>query len=101
MAQDNPNYPIGTASVSWLDNQGQVHIRVYSTDGYKVSERCWDGNGWTNGGFGPQQGSSVSATCWQGSGGLSIRVYCTFEDTTTEWCTDQGGNWYQGAYTTS
>ena len=60
MAQDNPNYPIGTASVSWLDESGQIHIRVYSTDGYNVSERCWDGNGWTNGGFGPQAGSAVS-----------------------------------------
>ena len=43
----------------------------------------------------------MSATCWQGSGGLSIRVYCNFEDTTIEWCDDQGGSgWYQGAYTT-
>ena len=94
------NYPIGTAAVSWLDSGGQIHIRVYSTDGYNVTERCWDGNGWTNGGFGPQPGAAVSATCWQGSGGLSIRVYCTFEDKTTEWCIDQGGGWYKGAYTT-
>lgn len=93
------NYPIGTAAVSWLDG-GQIHIRVYSTDGYNVTERCWDGNGWTNGSFGPQAGAAVSATCWQGPGGLSIRVYCTFEDKTTEWCIDQGGGWYQGAYTT-
>ena len=36
-----------------------------------------------------------------GKGGLSIRVYCTFEDKTVEWCIDQGGKgWYQGAYTT-
>jgi hypothetical protein len=99
MAQDNPNFPVGTAAVSWLDSGGTIHIRVYSTDGFNVSERCWDGSGWTNGSFG-QAGSAVSATCWQGSGGLSIRVYCNFEDTTTEWCIDQGGGWYKGAYTT-
>ena len=34
--QDDPNYPIGTASVSWLDFSQTVHIRVYSTDGYNV-----------------------------------------------------------------
>ena len=99
MAQDNPNFPVGTAAVSWLDSGGVIHIRVYSTDGYNVTERCWDGSGWTGGSF-AQPGSQVSATCWQGSGGLSIRVYCTFEDKTIEWCIDQGGGWYQGAYTT-
>jgi len=98
---DMPSMPISTASVSWLDSGGTIHIRVYSCDGYKVYERCWDGSSWSNGSFGPQPGSSVSATCWQGSGGLSIRVYCTFEDKTTEWCIDQGGGWYVGAYTTT
>ena len=96
---DNPNYPIGTAAVNWLDGNGQVHIRVYSTDGYNVIERCWDDSGWTEGSF-SQAGSSVSATCWQVNGALSIRVYCTSEDQTVEWCTDQGGSWYQGAYST-
>jgi hypothetical protein len=100
MAQDNPNFPIGTASVSWLDGGGTVHLRVYSTDGYNVSERCWDGSGWTNGGF-KAAGSQVSATCWQNSAGANIRVYCNFEDKTIEYCWDAGGSgWYQGAYTT-
>ena len=98
MAQDNPDFPIDTASVNWVDSGGQVHIRVYSTDGYNVSERCWDGNGWTTSGF-KAQGGAVSATCWQVNGALSIRVYCTFEDQTTEMCIDQGGGWYVGAYT--
>lgn len=97
MAGD-PRFPIDTASINWLDSGGQVHIRVYSSDGYTVTERCWDGNGWTDGSF-TQPGSVVSATCWQGSGGLSIRVYCTAQDSTTEWCIDQGGGWYKGAYT--
>jgi hypothetical protein len=96
---DNPAYPVGTASVSWLDGSGTIHIRVYSTDGYKVIERCWDGKSWTAGGF-SQVGASVSATSWQGQGGISIRVYCTFEDKTVEWCWDPGRSWYQGAYTT-
>lgn len=101
MAQDNPGYPVGTASVSWLDSGGTIHIRVYSTDGYTVIERCWDGSGWTNGGF-KAAGDQVSATSWQNQSGPCIRVYCNFEDQTTEWCWDSGGSgWYQGAYTTS
>ena len=95
-----PSTPIATAAVNWLDSNGQVHLRVYSTDGYTVTERCWDGNGWSDGSF-KASGEAVSATSWQGGGGLSIRVYCTFQDKTTEWCIDQGGGWYVGAYTTS
>ena len=68
-------------------------------DGYKVIERCWDGKSWTTGAF-SQSGSSVSATCWQGKGGISIRVYCTYQDKTVEWCWDPGPTWYHGAYTT-
>ena len=95
---DNPNMPIGSAVVSWQDSGG-LHIRVYSTDGYNVTERCSDtgSSGWTTGSF-SQPGSAVSATVWQTSSGASIRVYCTNEDTTTEWCTDPGAAWYQGSY---
>ena len=94
----HPNFPIDTASVSWLDDSGQVHIRVYSSDGYNVTERCWDASGWTAGSF-AAQGSTISATAWQDGAGTSIRVYCTFQDKSTEWCSDQGGAWYQGEYT--
>lgn len=97
---DNPNMPVATASCSWQDSAG-LHIRVYSTDGYNVSERCWDGSGWTSTGFNAP-GSAVSATCWTtGGGSASIRVYCTYEDKTTEMCLDPGGSWYVGAYTVS
>lgn len=101
MAQDNPNYPVGTASVSWLDGGGTVHIRVYSTDGYNVSERCWDGSSWTTGGF-SAAGGQVSATCWQDSSGNHyLRVYCNFQDKTVEYCSDAAGAWYEGGYTTT
>ena len=96
---DNPNMPIGSAAVSWQDSGG-VHIRVYSTDGYNVTERCWDGNSWTTGSF-AAQGSAVSATCWPNGSSASIRVYCTFDDKTTELCLDPGGSWYVGGYTVS
>ena len=94
---DIPTMPIGTAAVSWQDSGG-LHLRVYSTDGYNVLERCYDGSSWTNGSF-SAPGSDVSATCWQDSAGVYIRVYCTFQDTTTEWCWDPGTGWYKGAYT--
>jgi hypothetical protein len=89
---------INTAAVSWTDNNG-VHLRVYQSDGYTVTERCYDQGAWTTGGF-SEQGDGVSATTWQQNGGPSIRVYCTFEDNTTEYCWDTGGGgWYKGAYT--
>ena len=96
---DIPSMPIGTASISWLDSGGTTHIRVYSTDGYKVEERCWDGSEWAMGSF-SAEGSQVSATCWQGQDGLHLRVYCTFQNKTVEYCIDQGGGWYVGAYST-
>jgi len=92
------NMPIATAVVSWLDGGGQLHIRVYSCDGYTVTERCADGQGWTTGQF-SQPGAAVSATCWNASDGAHIRVYCTFEDKTTEYCWDPATGWTQGSYT--
>lgn len=89
---------VSTAALSWFDSAGQLHIRIYSSDGYTVTERCADGQGWTTGSF-SQAGGSVSATCWQ-QDGTHIRVYCTFEDTTTEWCSNPGTTgWTQGSFT--
>jgi hypothetical protein len=96
-----PNMPIGTAAVSWADSNG-LNIHVYSTDGYNVTERIWSDHAgrWTNGNF-SQAGEAVSATSCLGSNGAQIRVYCTFEDQTTEWCSDFGGDWYKGGYTST
>lgn len=93
-----PRESFATAAVNWIDSGGQVHIRVYSSDGNNITERCWDAGVWTTGSF-TGAGDDVSATCWMGGEGLSIRVYCTLEGTTTEWCIDQGGGWYKGPYT--
>ena len=92
------NYPISTACINWFDSNNQLHIRIYSCDGYTVTERCNDGTGWTTGTF-SQPGSQVSAMCWN-AGGTHIRVYCTANDITTEWCADPGtSGWTQGSYT--
>jgi hypothetical protein len=97
---DNPNYPISTAAICWYDGQGVVHVRVYSTDGYNVIERCQDGGGpWQTGQF-SAPGSKVSATCWVAKDGVHIRVYCTGGDATTEWCCDPNTGWTKGTYTT-
>jgi len=96
----NPNFPISTAAISWIDGNGNTMIRVYSCDGYNVIERAWDGSGWSTGSF-SQPGSAVSATCQNRSGTVWIRVYCTYQDKTTEWCCDDGATWYQGAFTTT
>src|SRR3712207_2973675 len=95
-----PKTSIETAAVSWLDGGGQIHLRVYSSDGYTVTERCWDGSGWYDGGFTPK-GENVAATAWTTSD-ANIRVYCTYQGKVSEWCWDAGGSgWYQGAYTLS
>lgn len=98
MATDNENFPIATAAVNWFDTSNQLHIRVYSTDGYNITERCWDGQGWTTGGF-VAPGGAVSATAWTASDGAHVRVYATNDDATTEWCFDPATNWTQGSYT--
>ena len=92
---DNPNYPIATSAINWVDSNGQVHLRLYSTDGYNISEFCFDGQDWVQGQF-SAPGSAVSATCWPADGGVSIRVYATSQDVTTEYCADPGGSWVQG-----
>jgi hypothetical protein len=96
---DMPTMPVGTASVSWIDAGGAINLRVYSTDGYKVEERCFNGS-WTTSSF-SAPGSQVSATCWLVNGSPSIRVYCTFDNQTIEYCSDNGGAWYQGGFTTT
>lgn len=98
MAADNENFPIATAAVNWFDTSNQLHIRVYSTDGYNITERCWDSQGWTTGGF-AAPGGAVSATAWTASDGAHVRVYATNDDATTEWCFDPATNWTQGSYT--
>lgn len=98
---DKPSYPVSTAVVSWIDSNGGAHLHVFSCDGYTVIERYTDPgtNGWATGALN-QPGSSVSATAWTAGGSGSIRVYCTNDDGTIEWCSDAGAAWYQGAYTT-
>ncbi|HEY2069255.1 MAG TPA: hypothetical protein VGG48_06850 [Rhizomicrobium sp.] len=102
MMSGNPKYPVATASVSWFYPAGSLHIRVYSSDGYNVIERCIDqgGSGWTTGSF-SEPGAQVSATAWVGANGPSIRVYCTLDDVTTEWANDPGTGWVKGSYTTT
>ncbi|WP_404368529.1 hypothetical protein AB5I39_14945 [Sphingomonas sp. MMS24-J45] len=98
---DNPNFPISTAAISWFDGSGGLHIRVYSSDGYTITERCSDsgGPGWTTGSF-SQPGSAVSATVWVSGGEAQIRIYCTSADQTTEWANTSSG-WVKGTYTTT
>lgn len=93
-------YQTETASINWIDGQGDLHIRVYGSDGDNITERCSDtgGSGWTTGAF-AQPGSHVSATVWVVNGAPYIRVYCINDGATTEWCADPGKSWYQGSYT--
>ena len=94
----NPNYPISTAAVNWFDGGGQLHIRVYSSDGYTITERCNDGSGWVTGQF-SAPGKTVSAMVWTASDGAPIRVYATIDDNTTEWACDPTTGWTKGSYT--
>ena len=91
MAQD-------TATVSWGDGVN-FHIRVYSSNGVEITERCWDPSNdkWYTGLF-KDPGQNVSATCWKVGFQVHIRVYASNAGVTTEWCWD-GDVWHKGAYT--
>ena len=97
-----PATSVATAAINWFDSNGGLHIRVYSSDGNNVTERCIDagGSGWTTGSF-SQPGIAVSATVWTVSGAPQIRVYVTNFDTTTEWVNGANNTWTQGTYTSS
>lgn len=95
---DDTNFVTETACINWFDSSHQLHIRVYSSNGDTITERSNDGSGWTTGTF-SQPGSHVSAMVWTVNGGAYVRVYCTVEGTTTEWCWDPGTGWYKGGYT--
>lgn len=95
----DPQRPLRTASVNWFD--GNIHIRVYSSDGFNVIERAINqpDTAWRTTDF-SQPGAEVSATAWLAPDGAHIRVYCTLDDTTTEWCSDPGTpGWTKGGYT--
>jgi hypothetical protein len=100
MASNAPQ-TIATASASWIDAQGGLHLHVFSTDGFTVTERyaAPSTNGWTDGTL-SQPATALSATAWVDPNGGHVRVYCTNEDATTEWCLDgdTATQWYQGQY---
>lgn len=87
---------VQTAAVSWGTTPS---IRVYTANGGKITERCWDGKGWYTGAFN-EPGDNVSATCWLVGSTIHIRVYASSGSNTTEWCWD-GNGWTKGAYTTT
>ena len=98
MAGDNPNYPVSTAAVAF-DNGSAVELHVFSCDGFNVVQRVSTSNGWVDGTL-SVSGSTVSAAGWTDVNGPHLRVYCTTENTTLEWCQDgDGAAWYQGQYT--
>ena len=71
------------------------HLRIYSSDGVNITEKCWS-DGWVDGIF-KAPGQSVSATTWF-DGSVHVRVYAVNAGVTTEWCWDADGPWYKGAY---
>jgi len=88
--------PTQTAAVSW--GTSSPSIRVYTSNGSTITERCYDGSkGWYTGAF-KQPGENASATSWLNGSTIHIRVYATTGSQTTEWCWD-GEGWYKGAYT--
>ncbi|CAJ0691349.1 fucose-binding lectin protein [Ralstonia holmesii] len=85
---------VQTAATSW----GTVpSIRVYTANGGKITERCYDGKGWYTGAFN-EPGDNVSVTSWLVGSAIHIRVYATSGSNTTEWCWD-GNSWTKGGYT--
>jgi hypothetical protein len=87
-------FAFSTSAVSW--NANGTHLRVYTSDGAKVTERCWDG-GWSTGAFN-QPGQAVGAASWvDTSGQIHIRTYVSDAGTVKEYCWDKD-HWYVGAF---
>ena len=86
-----------TSSISWVDSDHTIHIRVYRSDGTTVTERCWDGNGWFSGAF-SKPGTSSSAITWSENGNLHVRVYVANGGNIQEWCWDPNSCWTLGAF---
>lgn len=102
MTDSTPAYPLATAAVSFIDpqNNNNLAIHVFATDGYNVTQRYITGTsgGWQTGPLNVP-GSHVSATSWTAGGGVQIRVYATINDATTEWCFGPGQpSWTKGSY---
>ena len=94
---DMRGMPVATASVSWVDSDGTRHTRVYSCDGYIVTERCNDGaSDWYTGKF-RAPGAEVSAAVWQDPKGTHLRVYCTVRERTVEYRNDPDSGWSAGS----
>ena len=98
MSDDNEYFPIGTATISWVDSKGNSYQRVYSTDGYKAIEWAKDAAGnWTQTDFSAPAGQ-ISATVCVIKDEPFISVICTTQNKTSEWCQSANGAWEQGAY---
>lgn len=87
------------SSISWIDGNGQPHLRVYNIFQGKLTEWAYDGNGWSKGGL-SALGTAVGATSWiDKAGQIHIRVYVGVGQTgkITEHCWDKGP-WYVGGF---
>ena len=83
----NPSFPISTAVVSWFYPAGTLHIRVYSSDGYNVTERCNDQSsaGWLTRAW-PNWSKAVAVNDWVAAAAtvvldgltvIAVRVWAT------------------------
>ncbi len=81
--------------VSWYDTQ--PHIRVYTSNGSKVTEQAYDGK-WYTGAF-SADGATVGSTSWvDGNRQIHIRVYvANSAGKITEYCWDKD-KWYVGGF---
>jgi hypothetical protein len=84
------------SATSWFT--GGPHLRVYSEEGGKLIERCWDDNGpWYTGAY-RGEGKTVGSTSWlDRNGQIHIRVYSGNAGKITEQCWDKD-KWYTGAF---
>jgi len=81
-----------TASTAWLDQDGQVHIRVYVHENGYIWEGCYDGSEWYQGEF-RAYGSQISVTSWWQENSVFMRAYVIdFDNQVHEKMYDAGWN---------
>lgn len=85
------------SSVSWFQSN-QIHLRVYTSTGDKITEKCWDKDKWYTGAF-TANGTTVGGTGWlDNTGQIHLRVYVGQSDgRIIEMCWDKD-KWYEGAF---
>ena len=85
-----------SATISWFDGSVE-HIRVYTAREGHITEECWDGEGWSSGGYSTEGDSVAAAIVLRPDNQPTIMVFHSREGTAREWYWECG-SWLEGGF---